>query len=98
MILKFKQTCWSCPEQYDVYKVGIKNLELVGYVKLRFGELTVKVPDSTGEIIYNIKFPNGLKGNFSSYDERKKYLRIIKNVIKSYYRNNKLKRQKKGIK
>ena len=35
--LNFKKTCDACPEQYDVFK----DEKQVGYVRLRWGNLTV---------------------------------------------------------
>ena len=45
--LLFHKTCDACPEQYDVYK----RTKQVGYVRLRWGNLTVDFPDALGKLI-----------------------------------------------
>lgn len=52
MSLKFEQTCFACPEQYDVYDGGT----YVGYVRLRHGYL--RVSDETQETtLFERAFP-----------------------------------------
>ena len=43
--LDFKQTCGACPEQYDVFK----DEKQVGYVRLRWGDLSCRYPDYEGD-------------------------------------------------
>lgn len=45
---RLHQTCWACPEQYDVF-LGEKQ---VGYLRLRHGMFRCEYPDVGGEIIY----------------------------------------------
>lgn len=42
------QTCWACPEQYDVF---LDNKQ-VGYLRLRNGFFRCEYPDIGGETIY----------------------------------------------
>ena len=58
----------ACPEQYDVFKDG----QQVGYLRLRHGKFTVRVPDVGGEVVYEA-CPAG-DGNFD-INERDMYLR-----------------------
>jgi len=41
-------TCSGCPEQYDASYKG----EQAGYLRLRWGRLTVEYPDCGGEVIF----------------------------------------------
>jgi hypothetical protein len=76
--LNFKKTCDACPEQYDVFKDG----KQVGYVRLRWGNLTVESPDCGGELVYEHYFENdSFKGCFDSTEERQKYLELIADCI-----------------
>ena len=43
------KTCDACPEQYDAYINGLQ----VGYIRCRWGEITVKCPDAQGETVYH---------------------------------------------
>jgi len=78
----FKKTCNECPEQYTVYSYNnyLDNKE-IAYVRLRYGYLTVCVPNVDGKLIYKHNFRRKYKGNFDNYKERRKYLKIIKNKI-----------------
>ncbi|MBO7696420.1 MAG: hypothetical protein J6T10_27595 [Methanobrevibacter sp.] len=76
--LKFVQTCFACPEQYDVFD---SKQTKVGYVRLRWGNLTAECPDCGGEYVYEHSFEDSLKGCFSDSDERKKYLELIADCI-----------------
>lgn len=75
--LEFDQTCEACPEQYDVYYDELQ----VGYVRLRWGNLTVTYPDYDGEVIYREGIGEGLTGMFESEEQRKHYLDIIADKI-----------------
>lgn len=80
--LDFVCTCFACPEQYDVYD---ENGNIVGYVRLRYGNLTCKYPDIGGELIYEASIGGGLCGRFESDEQREEHLnniavRIIKKM------------------
>lgn len=76
--LRFVETCFMCPEQYDVFD---SNFKLVGYVRLRHGNLTCEYPACGGELIYEHTFPTDTwKGSFD-YDERYNYLGLIAKLI-----------------
>ncbi len=65
----FYKTCEAWPEQYDVYKDG----KQIAYIRLRLENLTVRVPDVDGELIYHKNFgENSMKGYFDNDKERMK--------------------------
>lgn len=70
----FLNTCYACPEQYDVYR---SNGELCGYVRLRWGTLRADYPNVEGDSIYNYNFEDDFKGCFDSDEERNKYIQEI---------------------
>ena len=78
----FEKTCDEFPEQYTVY-LNDKEVDdkEIAYVRLRYGYLTVCVPNVDGKLIYKHNFRRKYKGNFDNYKERRKYLKIIKNKI-----------------
>ena len=85
----YHQTCYACPEQYDVYEskgdVDIK--ERIAYVRLRFGCLCCDVPFG-GETVFSEIFENdGMKGSFDSEEERTTYLSLIDDAIFQYLNN-----------
>ena len=82
--LDFKQTCGACPEQYDVFK----DEKQVGYVRLRWGNLSCCYPDHEGDEIYAESFDDGWKGCFDDDNERNKYLLIIANELNNYLEKN----------
>lgn len=63
-----KRTSYFCPEQYDVYSDG----KQVGYMRLRHGYFSVRVPNSGGVEVYS-GHPKG-DGGFLP-EEREAYLR-----------------------
>lgn len=75
--LEFRETCSSCPEQYDVFKGGRQ----VGYVRLRWGTVTCDYPNCCGDTIYSHSFNDGWKGSFSDSTEREKYLDEIATML-----------------
>lgn len=79
--LKFEQTCWACPEQYEVFDDQDKQ---VAYVRLRWGRLRVDVPDCGGETIFIKDFGDGFKGVFAD-TERDEYLKLVETKIKEHY-------------
>ena len=76
--LNFNCTCGCCPEQYDVYD---KNGDIVGYVRLRYGNLTCEYPNVFGECIYHATFDDGWTGCFESEEQRMEYLSDIADKI-----------------
>lgn len=52
MTLEFKQTCFACPEQYDVYD----DFYQVGYVRLRNGTFTV-TDETQSAVLFTRTFP-----------------------------------------
>lgn len=82
MALQLVRTCDACPEQYDVFK----DTELVGYIRLRHGYFSVRVPNSSGQEIYSA-YPKG-DGLFKA-EERNYYLKEAKKAIKEWLKNYK---------
>lgn len=76
--LKFVMTCDICPEQYDAYKDN----EKVGYVRLRWWELTCECPDVDGELVYD-EWHDGF-WCFESEEDRMKHLREIAQAINQW--------------
>lgn len=74
---KLELTCWSCPEQYDVFKRG----KLVAYLRLRHGIFYAACPDVGGTTVYQDN-PEG-DGMFNQ-EERLKYLTKAIIAIKKY--------------
>jgi hypothetical protein len=62
-MLKLKQTCMACPEQYDVFDESGNE---VGYIRLRHGYLRVDYPGFGGETIYS-SLPEG-DGIFAEHE------------------------------
>lgn len=48
MGLQVVQTCRDAPEQYEIAKAG----SLCGYVRVRWGGMSVSFPDAAGEELY----------------------------------------------
>lgn len=82
--LTFNQTCYACPEQYDVFD---SNGNQVGYVRLRYGSLTCTYPDVGDEEIYYENIGDGWTGCFTSEEERTYHLNVI--AYKIHERMNK---------
>lgn len=78
MSFYFLKTCEACPEQYDVYN---ESGNQVGYIRLRYGLLTLEYPANGCVTIYEYKFEDGMKGGFDNQEERDKYLQIMFNVL-----------------
>lgn len=77
--LRFKLTCCSCPEQYDVFDQAGNQ---VAYVRLRFGRLRVDVPDCGGNTVYRAEWPDDrLKGGFDDDAERDYFLADIADTL-----------------
>lgn len=79
--LDFVQTCAACPEQYDVFD---ETGTIVGYVRLRWGNLTCEYPDCGGEVIYSATIGDGWSGCFDSENQRQKHLSCIADAIISH--------------
>ena len=79
-MIKLKQTCGACPEQYDAFD-GDKQ---VGYLRLRHCSFYVQCPDcGDGPIVYEA-YPRG-NGCFE-IDERDYYLRFAVAAIEAWMR------------
>ncbi len=76
--LSFICTCSICPEQYEVFD---SNGKMVGYVRLRWGELRCDYPDVGGETIYHTNIGNEWTGWFLTDDERMELLQNIADKI-----------------
>lgn len=76
--LDFNQTCFACPEQYDVYD---NNGEQVGYVRLRWGNLICEYPYVGGEEIYYARVGDDWAGIFKNEQQRRYHLTMIANKI-----------------
>ena len=79
MTLFLLRTYYSCPEQYSVYT---DNGSLAGYIRLRWGELTMEYPDVGCELAYSHSFSDKMKGSFDSEEEREHFISEIVDVIK----------------
>jgi len=77
----FVETSWRCPEQYDVYYETQSERKLIGYVRLRWGELTCSFPDANGVCVYYHNFDDAYKGGFDDDGQRNFYLRFIAEVL-----------------
>lgn len=76
----FTLTCASCPEQYDVTDCNGKQ---VAYVRLRWGGLSVVVPDVGGELIHDKSYDEAYLGEFPNEEERESQLNIIADKLKN---------------
>ena len=74
----FRETCGSCPEQYDVF--DFKGNQ-VAYIRLRWGTLQVSAPDCNGDTIYEHSYNDGWLGSFPSDEERTNKLNRIANIL-----------------
>jgi hypothetical protein len=79
VVVRFVQTCFACPEQYDAF-IGE---EKVGYLRLRHGHFRVECPDVFGETVYEAS-PNG-DGIFDD-DERAEYVQAAQEAIADWWR------------
>lgn len=83
MPLRFEQTCEACPEQYDVFE-GDK---LVGYIRLRWSQLTVQCPDVGGELVYESQIgDSGWDGCFEDEAQRMLHLKVAEGAIEDWIR------------
>lgn len=68
------ETCNLCPEQYQVYLGDRK----VGYIRLRWGHLTVDCPDCGEDEVYQHQFPDQWQGCFDDDAQRTKYMNLAR--------------------
>ncbi len=81
--LNFVLTCEYCPEQYDVFW----NEMMVGYMRLRHGNLTVECPDVFDELVYSHKFEN-CDGNFTNESVRLEHLSLAAQAVFEWLKRN----------
>lgn len=72
--LEFVCTCEFSPEQYDIYD---ESRNVVGYVRLRYGNLYCRHPNVEGEIIYSASIGDEWTGQFESTEQRLSHLEAI---------------------
>ena len=76
MIIKgyeLRMTCGMCPEQYDVYKDGVK----VGYFRLRHGCFSAEFPDCGW---YEVFYSEDCEGDGAFIDDKERELFLTKAV------------------
>lgn len=76
--LIFNRTCGACPEQYDVFN---DNGHIVGYVRLRYGNLICEYPSVFGKCIYHASIGGGWTGCFENEEQRMEHLNNIADKI-----------------
>lgn len=76
---KFILTCGACPEQYDVIN---GRGQKVAYIRLRWGTLSVSVPDVGGERIHEKIYNDSCLGLFPDQEERENQLNLIADKLK----------------
>jgi len=80
--IRLIQTCDACPEQYDAVN---ESGDIVGYIRIRWGYITVLCPDAGSDTkAYSKKLHKGY-GSFASQLERKMKLRKAKRAIASWW-------------
>ena len=82
--LEFIETCDSCPEQYNVYD---KNNNIVGYVRLRWGNLICRCPNANGDTIYSVAIGDALTGIFEDNLQRICHLTAIADKLNEQLSN-----------
>ena len=80
-------TCEACPEQYDVYKKEVFEHNLMGYIRLRWGILTLEYPYVGGEMLYIHDFYEEFKGIFNNNNERDDYLFMVICCLNTHIQN-----------
>lgn len=75
------------PEQYHVYDDAWKSygygVRQVAYVRLRWGQLCVHIPNSQGNCLVVKRYDDDFKGMFDSEEERLEAFREIVNILRS---------------
>ena len=85
--ISLELTCRAAPEQYDAYLGD----ELVGYIRLRFGNLSVNYPDVKGVCIYHHMFEDDpWKGCFDNDEERGYYLGEAIKMLQGEIKNDRI--------
>ena len=79
-MIRFVQTTFACPEQYEAFE----GERLVGYLRLRHGDFSVRCPDVTGERVYEADL--GKEDGFVDDDQRDRYLRLATEAIRGWQR------------
>lgn len=74
--IELRCTCGASPEQYDAFLDD----KQVGYIRLRWGFLSVRYPDNEGEAVLTFQFDDGWKGGFDS-EESEYWLQQCKMAI-----------------
>lgn len=76
-----RRTCSVAPEQYDAFD-SLGNI--IGYLRIRWGHLTVEVPDVGGDLVYEAMCQDGVALLDS---DRTNFLQKARIAISSYYSN-----------
>lgn len=84
--LKFIETSFACPEQYDVMDY---NGRRVGYVRLRYGSLSADyyTPDGDCTTVYLKRIGDGWTGCFENDKQRTYHLTKIAEILGGLYNN-----------
>lgn len=77
--IEFMLTCYSHPEQYDLFADGERQ---VGYVRIRHGKITVECPDVGGSLVMS-RFING--DGYLLHGEREQVLQEAANAVSNFY-------------
>ncbi len=77
---EFEETCFACPEQYDVFDEEGRQ---VAYVRLRWGSLYAECPYVGGTEVYSVGIGNDA-GRFRSDRERTRHLLAIAKRIELF--------------
>ena len=80
------KTCCACPAQWDAYYSG----EIVGYIRFRYGRMTVECPNVGGELVYSMQSEDGMQGAFYSATEEKVFLSKALNAITEWIISDRL--------
>ena len=72
----FVQTCEACPEQYDVFY----GVDQVGYVRIRYGVLSLYYPDVNGSMIYCFDYNDDWLGKFPTAEDRQFQFLIMTDI------------------
>lgn len=84
--LRFHNTCQSTPEQYDIFD---DTGQQVGYIRLRYGNLTAACPDIGGTIVYRRVIGDGeWTGEFPTDEQRQHHLKRIAKTIRKFMKGD----------
>lgn len=76
-MLTFVRTSFACPEEYDIFE----NKKKVGYMRYRWGKVTVYSPDVNGKVLISHKYGNEMSGLFEDQDTRDLFLDIASMAV-----------------